>query len=393
MPIELRGFLQDLGVCDAGQKQIRPVNREDLIAILDANEGSVRGLFFNGLDFSRADIRGLNLSRAYFYGCNFSRVIAFPLIKDAGRDLSPYDSGNTRFLTKWERDDLPPNMKVTPTRLEGAFLSGTQLDHAHFEYANLRRTHINGAKADSASFYHADLRQANLRFASFLNVDLRCTDLRDANLFGFAPETVFLDDIDWGENHIVSHERQKQWADAVTVYRALRRAHKLAGFDSEEGEFHYRLQKSKTREMFDRAVTAPDDQCGRGIVRRWLSVVRHNRGRTLTSVLLRRAVDTLAGFGERQLRIPIIFLLTLLAFSFAYIEYSPLEITANGFKEFFQRFGRAIYFSAASHTALGYGSWVSNDVCPLKYLGVVQSILGTLLIALFLVVFTRRWMR
>ena len=393
MPIELSSFLQDLGVCDVDQGQIRPVIRADLIAILDANEGSVRGLFFNRLDFSKADIRGLNLSRAYFYGCNFSRIIAFPLIKDAGHELFSYDSGTTYFLTKWERDDLPPDMKVIPTRLDGAFLSGTQLDHAHFEYANLKRAHIDSAHADSASFYRANLRQANLRFASFLNVDLRHADLRDANLFGFAPETVFLDDIDWGENHIVLHERQEQWTEAVTVYRALRRVHKLAGFDSEEGEFHYRLQKSKTREMLDRAVTAPDGQCDRGIVRRWLSVARHNRGRTLASVLIRRFVDTLTGFGERQLRIPIIFLLTLIAFSFAYIEYSPLDFTVDGFNELFQRFARAIYFSAASHTALGYGSWIGNDFGPLKYLGAVQSILGTLLIALFLVVFTKRWMR
>jgi hypothetical protein len=53
----------------------------------------------------------------------------------------------------------------------------------------------------------------------------------------------------------------------------------------------------------------------------------------------------------------------------------------------------AIYYSIASLSALGYGSWVPAPVGWVKYAGLAEAILGPILIALLITTFTRIWSR
>ena len=76
-----------------------------------------------------------------------------------------------------------------------------------------------------------------------------------------------------------------------------------------------------------------------------------------------------------------------------YVEYTRYDPSPSGIVELLKRIGYALYFSGASTSGVGYGSWISDELGWAKYLGVIQSILGTFFAALFLVTITRRWFR
>jgi len=58
---------------------------------------------------------------------------------------------------------------------------------------------------------------------------------------------------------------------------------------------------------------------------------------------------------------------------------------------------KSLYFSGVSFTALGYGDWVATlHIAPEgwpRLIGVIESLVGISLIALFLVTFTRKMTR
>ena len=387
-------ILRRRGAIDGSGEQTRLVNRGDLQEVIEANEGSVQYLDFAGLDFTGADIRGLDLSRAHFPRCNFSKVHAGPLIKMRDKELDPHDLATQGILDRWVNQQLDlGEEEVQPTRMAESFLTSAKLDGARFAYADMQGTIFNGSHAEGTDFLKADLRGAIFRFAQFVDVDLSNADLRDADLYRFRLDTNFLDGVDWGDKHIVSHEKKGEWGYAIDVYVMLGRVHELAGMGGIAGEFRYRREQVRSARILDKGLSrakAPGEQ---GTACRWLSAVRHGGGWTLVRWLGRWIVNFTFGYGEREWRVVRAILLTLLVFTLVYFDYSPIEFSTDGLGNLMQRAVQAGYFSAISSTALGYGPWVGQDLGWVKYLGAAQSFLGTFLTALFLVTFTRRWMR
>ena len=70
--------------------------------------------------------------------------------------------------------------------------------------------------------------------------------------------------------------------------------------------------------------------------------------------------------------------LVVLAFAPAYFVTSEWDVSLDGMIELSVRIGKAVYFSAASTTALGYGPWVGlgDSLGWRVYLGAIQSFLG-----------------
>ena len=386
-------ILRSLGVLAASREQLRPVGRDDLLEITNANSGSVRHLYFDGLDFTGADIRGLDLSDASFVECNLSRVNAYPLIVAHGNAFPVDDFATQRTLGRWARGELGNDYVVTPTRTEKSLLMGVTLDDANFAYANMQGTCFNNARAQRTGFFQADLTRSICVFARFIDTDLRRAKFHDANLYAFHLETNLLDDVNWGNEHIVLHERDREWDDAISIYVMLARVHELAGMTDIAGEFRYRLQQVRSARILDRGLSLAKTPLGKGRARHWLSAIRHGGGRDLAMWLWRWIINFVIGYGERPWRVIRAILFVLIAFSFMYFDYSPIEFSPEGLRNLIARSGQAIYFSAVTSTALGYGSWVGQDLGWGKYLGAAQSFLGTFLTALFLVTFTRRWTR
>lgn len=58
-------------------------------------------------------------------------------------------------------------------------------------------------------------------------------------------------------------------------------------------------------------------------------------------------------------------------------------------------FGKSLYFSAVSFTAVGYGGWIkaADYNWWVRGIGVFESFIGVFMMALFLVTFTRKMTR
>lgn len=56
-------------------------------------------------------------------------------------------------------------------------------------------------------------------------------------------------------------------------------------------------------------------------------------------------------------------------------------------------FSDALYYSATSFTALGYGQWAPQPIGWAKGMGVAEAFIGVFMMALLLVTFVRKWTR
>jgi hypothetical protein len=93
-----------------------------------------------------------------------------------------------------------------------------------------------------------------------------------------------------------------------------------------------------------------------------------------------KIVSILCGYGEEPERVVISALVIIFGLSIVYV-FGGLNLTY------------AIYFSAVSFVALGYGSWAHAPVGWIQGLGAAESFLGVFMMALFLVTFTRKMTR
>jgi hypothetical protein len=171
--------------------------------------------------------------------------------------------------------------------------------------------------------------------------------LRDAKLEG----------ADWGD-YVLGEEIEGDFAGAASAYTAIKRRHTEAGMYDIAGEFHY-------REM---------EAC------RKLAWKQRHRLYALGLNVLR----FFNGYGERQLRVVIAAATIILGFALVHWAFGTVE---RGFLD-------ALYYSAVSFTALGYGGWAAEPQgWAGKFLGVGESLLGVFMMALFLVTFTRKMTR
>ena len=149
------------------------LNRADvewLLATFENGRGPVqwdagRGRPRNGLDLRGADLRGVDLQNL---------------------PLSRMQGGLT--VKEWD-DATPEQREMASVHLEGASLSGVQLNDvflrsAHLEGANFHWAHLEGASLRSAHFEGASLRWGRLRGAYLQEAYLQGADLHAARLEG-----------------------------------------------------------------------------------------------------------------------------------------------------------------------------------------------------------------
>ena len=312
----------------------QPVDRKYVESRIKQNGGAALNIQFQSLDFSDADLRGLDLSRAWFINCKFEYVHLGPLVKVFGKELPPCDPNAEDILARWEKGQLADYEEATGTKLTDAVFRGDTIEDSYFYYANMQGVIFNQCRVRGAVFFKSDLRKAIFRFGRFDDVDWHFADLREAKMFSFRLETDRLQDVDWGRDLICAYETERKWNDAAGMYRMLSRAHELAGMVDTAGEFRYREKYVQLQNSLSKAMTA------------------RNRVDAYTQWF----VDQLFGFGERPWRVLRAALIVTLFFAFWYAEYSTLELSGDGVISLAQRAGRAVYFSLASSTALGYGS-------------------------------------
>ena len=90
------------------------------------------------------------------------------------------------------------------------------------------------------------------------------------------------------------------------------------------------------------------------------------------------------GYGERPLRPVMCFLVLFVASGLCYFLLGGLDVST---------IGHCFYYSIVSCTALGYGSWTAEPVRWARAMGAVESVLGVLLLSLFLATVVRKMTR
>lgn len=310
-------------------------------------------LDFSGQTFeNHIDLAGLNLGHARFVK---ARLIGAWFVRQDGSGAS---------------------------RLAGANFEGAQLEEAHFQgvylgEANLRHADLDMANLREANLTHSDLRGANLTGADLSGTKVIGARLEGSYISGSDLNTaVGLEFVDWG-NYWIGEEIDgtygypgeyvhERFLRAEPIYRSLRYWHMRAGVADRAAKFYYREMECKKKQ-------AKRDKD-------WGEVTRLS------------TLHLLFGYGERPERTflwaaGIVVIFAALLFTLGGLtcgtETSPSSCSGLD----------ALYLSAVSFTALGYGGWAAMPNEFGRFVGVFESFLGVFTMALFVTLFVRKMAR
>ncbi|MBI2916704.1 MAG: pentapeptide repeat-containing protein [Chloroflexi bacterium] len=330
-----------------------------------------------GADLHEADLRQANLDRAHMAEVNLQQS-----------DLS-YASAVEAHL----EGAALRGAKLTEVSLQRAFLASCDLKEADLTSANLQ-----GARLTMADLSGADLKGAYLENTlcvrtRFVGADLTGSHLAGAYLNGaelnlstaFAADMAgaHIEFVNWDRGYVLGDEKGRNYADAEAAYRGFRRRYDELGMHDHAREFFLREMIARRKAMW----WGPG---GSHSLREGL--------RTFQPKLVLRAlwphhpfgwavsllVDVVSGYGERPFRL--IFWMAATVLGLAALYYYTASITPTTLTN-------ALYFSAASFTALGYALFEGQASPLARGLGAAEAFLGLFLMALFLVTFVRRMTR
>ena len=274
------------------------------------------------------------------------------------------DLGN-RDLREGELQDLDlRGAYLWWANLQAANLVRANLQGAYLLHANLQGANLFDANLQGANLFDASLQGTRLSFANLQQADLSGADLRGAHLARASLRDANLEGANWGD-YVLGDETAGEFDQVISVYRALKQQHTEAGMYDVAGEFHY-------REMESRRKLA------------WKGAPRFEARRRLPYAAALYALRFLYGYGERPERV--IGWAAGIIIGLAVVHWLFGTVT-GGFPE-------ALYYSAVSFTALGYGAWAPEPQgWAGRFLGVGEAVMGVFMMALFLVTFTRKMTR
>jgi hypothetical protein len=203
--------------------------------------------------------------------------------------------------------------------LQGAVLTGANLQRTELWHADLQGADLWNANLQKARAWSANLQEADLRHADLQGADLRRADLRRARLAYAALRDSNLEGVNWGD-YVLGEEMRGHLAEAASAYRALKQHHTELGMYDIAGEFFYREMEARRK------------------------LARQERRRPY-------ALRFLYGYGERPERVIGWVVAVILGFALGHWAFGTVS---GGFLD-------ALYYSAVSFTALGYGGWVNQS--------------------------------
>ena len=343
----------------------------------DLSEADLSGLDLHGADLFSANLQGARFFEAKSYRADFSEAEhQEAVLSMVAPQRAVLRRANLRGARLWlanlqgavlygvdlQGADLSGakirGANLVAANLQGANLWVANLQGANLWLANLQGANLNGANLQEATLSSTNLQGANLLAANLQGAGLEGADLRRAGLAGAILRDARLERANWG-NYVLGEEIEGNFGGAASVYRTLKQRHTEAGMYDIAGEFHY-------REMEARRKQAKKER------------------RRLPYALGLGALGTLYGYGERPLLV--VVWAAAIVFGFALVHWA-FGTVAGGFLE-------ALYYSAVSFTALGYGTWAPEPQgWAGRFLGAGESFLGVFMMALFLVTFTRKMTR
>lgn len=341
----------------------KPLTREDVLKLIEEHGGP------EGLDLSGRNLRGIDLSSHRdeppldLHGIILEEANLWDAHLEGAYLVGAHLEGATLWDAHLERANLG-GVHLEGAFLQAAHLEGADLSAAHLEGANFFDAHLEGAFLWEGHLERVILREAHLEGANFFDAHLEGADLIGAHLEGaglwaatFSPGTMF-EDTDWGAKYILGEEVGKDFEPATYVYRTLKQWHTNAGMYDIAGKFFYREMEAKRK------------------ARSW----REEPHLKLWSWAMR----LLCGYGEKPLWLV----------GWGFVVIFGLAGFYTGLGSFASKsFLNCLYYSAASFTALGYGSWAPQPSGWAKGMGAAEAVIGVFIMALFLVTFVRKMVR
>jgi len=359
----------------------------------EIEQAAAEGACLREAKLSGADLGGANLSGAEPRWASHSG--ANPWFADlSGAELHFANLSGARL----------DGADLSGAKLNGANLSGAKLNDANLSDAELNGANLSGAELEEANLSGAELFVANLSDAELRLADLLGTTLRFANLSNarlcnakISPDT----DLDrvmwWAEDKraswpkwlqirepVLREEGEARDEDALAncerLYRQIKRCYQESGQYDTAGIFF-------VREM----------ECKRKQLPRW-SLMR----------AVYHVLHFVSDYFENPWRVVVVGLLVILLFAFVHAGIGFFwavgkgcpqggqaiggGITLSPFAADWAAMGRALYFSAITFTATGYGDYVPNPGCGHFFAG-LESLIGVFLMAMFLVCLARKFGR
>lgn len=322
----------------------KPLTREEVLKRIEDHGGP------NGLDLSGRNLEGIDLSNVNLCGIILDKA-----------NLSG---------AKLQRSNLQERASLQGACLSGASLEGALLLYANLKEANLSWAKLQGADLRNAQLQKADLWAADLTYTDFVEADLQGAILRGAELVntylsGAKLSNSYLNGADlsrarglagvnWGKKYMVGEETRGHFMVASEVYRNLKKWYSNGGMYDIAGKFYFREMTVRRKAL---------NWWPNPLPRAWS-----------------KFLAVLCGYGEKPLRV---------AASAAVVVFGLAAIyTASALT-----FPSALYHSAVSFTALGYGLGVSTADGWVKAVGAFEAFMGVFMMALFLITFIRKMTR
>lgn len=346
----------------------KPLTREDVLKMIEEHGGP------EGLDLSGRNLEDIDLSELY---------------------LGSIDLHSATLTRANLVKTILASANLIGANLIAASLIGAELLFCRMQEADLFEANLQAAKIHRSSLQGADLRDANLEGALFSETNLQGANLGYTNLPGanlgtsklskaylrgaeISKETV-LEDVDWGPKYILGEEESGHFGSARDVYRILKQWHTQAGMYDIAGEFYFR-EMTAQRKAFWSGIVSIRPIAELVKLRWWRSLLRALLPKRPLHWAWSTILNMTCGYGERPLRV--VASAAVLVFGLAGI-YSASALT----------FPSALYHSAVSFTALGYGLGASTTHGWVKGLGAAEAFMGVFMMALFLITFIRKMTR
>ena len=327
----------------------------------------------NHADFSNSDLTGSTLDKCSAEGINFENAtLDYVSAVEANFSAGHFDSvsirGEIKGTTKKEKDQGRrakfTRCNFTDTIWDNAGLIWeSDFDDARFinakmDNADFRDCDLAGSKWDNATMWNSNLEGCDLGKASFVNADLRHSSLMScildgANLAGarldrtdFDHSTLHKADLD--QIMIVVEETKAEYAEAESVYRALKDFFYGVGYYDVAGHYHYRERVME----------------------------RKKRGRLDPMRYFTLLLELSFGYGEKPFRLIAVWVLTILVFGATFVLFGGKEI------------GSAFYTSAEVFLGFTVDSELTDPL--IRSLFIIESFIGQILIALLIALVSRK---
>ena len=226
-----------------------PLTREDVLKLIKENGGKTEGLNFVGKTFVEAiDLSGLDLHGVMFKGVRFPTHAERGQLVGARFDGSDLTGANLSDID-FEYAQFK-KLNNQPTRLARVDLRGSWLLDANFQGAYLRGAifgEVPEEVGQPAMLDGTDLRGADLVRATFKGCHFIKTKLEGAYIRGTDIFDAHLEEIEWGNYRIGEENKKGELHSAESIYRQLKQWYTNVGIYDVAGEFFFREMEAKRR--------------------------------------------------------------------------------------------------------------------------------------------------